>query len=75
MDDWKKVLQWHAREQQGEKRKAREHLKRTCQAWPMIAIATIPFGWLAFVTLDPTLATFYTILVLIASVLVVEHLV
>jgi hypothetical protein len=74
MDEWKKVVQWAAREEQDEKRKARDRFRRTCQAWPMIAVATAPFGWLAFSTLDPTLAIFCTILVFLAAVLVAEHL-
>ena len=54
--------------------KQREIFKRTCRAWPMIAVATSPFGWLAFVTLDVTLASFSTIIVFVVAVLVAEHL-
>jgi hypothetical protein len=46
MDDWKKVVQWAAREHAEEKQREREHFKRTLRAWPMIAVAVIPFGWL-----------------------------
>jgi hypothetical protein len=74
MDDWKKVVQWAAREQAGEKKKTREHFKRTLRAWPMIAVAVVPFGWLAFATLDVTLATFCTAIVVVVAVLVAEHL-
>jgi cobalamin synthase len=74
MDDWKKVVQWAAREQQEEKRKEREHLRRTLRAWPMIGVAVVPFAWLAFATLDPALATVCTIAVLVVAVLVAEHL-
>jgi hypothetical protein len=73
MDEWKKVVQWAAREQADEKQKDRQHLKRTLRAWPMIAVAVVPFGWPAFVTLDATLATFCTAIVLVAAALVAEH--
>jgi hypothetical protein len=74
MADWKQGIRWAARQQQEEKRTAREHFRRTCQAWPIIAVATIPFGWLAFIALEPTLAAFLTALVFGAAVLVAEHL-
>jgi hypothetical protein len=48
MDEWKKVVEWAAREEAEEKRVAHEHFKRTLAAWPMIAVAVIPFAWLAF---------------------------
>jgi hypothetical protein len=40
----------------------------------MIAVAVVPFGWLAFVALDATLAAFCTAVVLVVAVLVAEHL-
>jgi hypothetical protein len=52
----------------------RKRFKRTLEAWPLIAVATVPFGWLAFITLDPTLATFCTAAVFLTAVLVAEHL-
>jgi hypothetical protein len=72
-DDWKKVVQWAEREQQEEKRKAREHFKRTCRNWPMIAMATGAVGGLAFLVLDPTRGIICTIMAFVASALVVEH--
>jgi hypothetical protein len=73
MDEWKRVAQWTAREQEQEKRYEREDFRRTL--WPMIAMATVPFGWLALSTLDPTQAAFRTILVLVGAVLVAEYVV
>lgn len=73
MDEWKRVVDWAVRQQQEERLKEREHFRRTSRAWPMIAVATIPFGWLAFMALDPVFATFCTAVVLITSVLVAEH--
>ena len=73
MDEWKRVINWAVQQQREEGRKEREHFRRTCRAWPIIAVATIPFGWLAFMALDPVLATFCTAAVLITSVLVAEH--
>lgn len=74
MDDWKKVVQWAAREQAEEKQREREHFKRTLRAWPMIAVAVVPFGWLAFTTLDLTAASVATIGVAVVAVLVAEHM-
>jgi small-conductance mechanosensitive channel len=74
MDEWKKVVQWAAREQAEEKQKEREHFKRTLRAWPMIAVAVVPFGWLAFAKLDATAATVSTVALLVVAVLVAEHL-
>lgn len=74
MDDWKKVVRWAAREQAGEKQREREHFKRTLQAWPMIAVAVIPFGWLAFTTLNLTAASVATVVVFAVAVLVAEHM-
>jgi hypothetical protein len=70
MDDWKKLVLWAAQQEQDEKLARREHVRRTWQAWPMIAVATIPFGWLAFSTLNPVAATICTIAIFITAVLV-----
>jgi cobalamin synthase len=75
MDEWKKVIEWAAQEQQDEKRKDRQRLARTLQMWPLIAVAVVPFAILAFYTLDPMLGTISTICLVIASVLVAEHIV
>lgn len=75
MDEWKKVVQWAAREEEEKKRKDREQVRRTIRAWPVIAVATIPFGWLAFVTLDPTSAIVCTITDVVVVLLIVEHFV
>jgi small-conductance mechanosensitive channel len=74
MDEWRKVIQWAAREQAEKKRKEREHLKRTLRAWPMIAVAVVPFGWLAFAKFDATAATVSTTAVLVVAALVAEHM-
>jgi hypothetical protein len=73
MDDWKKVVDWAAREQQEEKRKAKEHFTRTLRAWPMVMVAVVPFGALAYFTLDPIRAIIATVGVLVLAVLVAEH--
>jgi hypothetical protein len=76
MDDWKKVVRWAARERaQGrasESRAKRDHLKRMLKLSPLIAGATIPFGWLAFTTLDPTTATVRTVGVFLVAVILAE---
>lgn len=74
MDDWKKVMRWAAQQQQEEKHETRDYLRRTIRLLPLIAVTTVPFGWLAFVTLDGTLATLCTLGVLVVSCLIAEHL-
>ena len=74
MDDWKKVVQWAAREEAEEKQKEREHFKRTLRAWPMVAVAVVPFGLLALAKLDVTAATVSTVAVLLVAALVAERM-
>jgi undecaprenyl pyrophosphate phosphatase UppP len=74
MDDWRKVIRWATQQEADGKERTREQFKRTLRAWPMIVVAVVPFGWLAFATLDATKATFCTALVVVAAVLVAEHL-
>ena len=44
------------------------------RAWPMIAVAVVPFGWLAFETLNPTAAMVSTATVLVVAALVAEQM-
>jgi len=64
-----------SKEREEQKRKAREHFKRTCRAWPIITTSTVLVGGIAFFAFDATLGIFSAILALIASVLIVEHFV
>jgi hypothetical protein len=79
MDDWKKVVLWyetkHREEEREERVRSRKHRIRVYRRWPIIAIITVAFGSLAFLTLDPTAGIVCAILAFIASVLVTEHLV
>jgi hypothetical protein len=74
MDDWKKVIRWAAQQEDEEGQRTRGQFKRTLRAWPMIAVAVVPFGWLAFAKLDATAATVSTVAVLVVAALVAEHL-
>jgi hypothetical protein len=49
-------------------------IQGTMQLLPLIAVAVVPFGCLAFATLHVTLAGFLTLLIAVAAVLVAEHL-
>jgi len=68
--DNEKLIQ---RAKQEEKREARERLKRTSRYWPVILIATVAIGGLAFLMLDPMRGIVCTIVSFIASVIIVEH--
>ena len=68
------VIQWaDEQKQRDEERKAKERFRRTCRYWPIISMATVAFGGLAFFAFDPVRGIVCTIVVFIGSVIVVEH--
>lgn len=52
MEEWKKALQWHAREEQEERRKEQEDQNRHRQVAVEIVLITAVFGGLALVVFD-----------------------
>jgi hypothetical protein len=48
-------------------------LKRLLRGWPVFAVATIPFGWLAYTVFDPLGATLFVAVDTLFVVLVLEQ--
>jgi small-conductance mechanosensitive channel len=63
-----------AEEQRQEREREKQIMRGTFRSWPLIAVAVIPFGWLAFATLDVIVASAFTFILLIATLLIAEHL-
>jgi hypothetical protein len=70
MDEWKKVVNWAAGEEQREKDEEREHFRKT---WPVIVLTTAAFGGLGFIIQGMSGGIVSTMLVFFAVVIVVAN--